>query len=144
MARKKTTDVLVAEVATAETLEEMPAVPRNETGVGTPPEPALSEPKPESNGESAARNRPAVSWTLNSDRTTRIEVSAWINHYTNAQGEEYEQVSFTICRSYRDSERWHKGGSWRAHDIPCLIFLLQHKAHAWALERRTSVNSTPF
>jgi hypothetical protein len=94
---------------------------------------------------SEQKNKPAASWALHSDRHTRIEVAAWVHRHVSPQGEEYEQVSFTVQRSYRDSnDQWQRGGSWRAHDLPCLVFLLLHKAHPWALERRTTDRSVPF
>jgi hypothetical protein len=100
------------------------------------------------NGHHANGNgarRPDVSWKLSSDRTTSIEVSAWVNEYTNNQtGESYEQVTFSIQRSYRDANNvWARGGSWRTHDVPILQFLLT-KAHGWALERRMTDSSCPI
>jgi hypothetical protein len=94
------------------------------------------------NGREPPR-QPNVSWAVNSDRTTRIEVAAWVNTYVSQGGEEYEQVSFSVQRSYRSDDGWQRGGSWRTHDFPVLVYLLT-KAHAWALERRTSDSSMPF
>jgi hypothetical protein len=79
-----------------------------------------------------------MSWALSSDRTTRIEIAGWLNTYKAQGGEEYEQVSFTVARSYKTDDGWHKGGSWRTHDVPALQHLLA-EAHAWALRRRTTV-----
>src|SRR5205823_1328485 len=93
-------------------------------------------------GGNGDRRRPAASWRLQSDRTTSVEVSAWLNTHTSAGGEEYEQVSFTIQRSYRTDQGWQRGGSWRTHDVPVLLFLLE-KAHAFALERRVTAD-VPF
>src|ERR1700712_280040 len=89
-----------------------------------PENPAEQTPPVQVNGNGHHANgngarRPDVSWKLSSDRTTSIEVSAWVNEYTNNQtGENYEQVTFSIQRSYRDANNvWARGGSWRNHDI---------------------------
>src|SRR4051812_21540679 len=81
------------------------------TAVTVEAEPAGTQPQqpeqPTRAGE--VKNRPAVSWAMNSDRSTRIEVSAWVHRHVSAQGEEYEQVSFTAQRSYRDNnDQWQR------------------------------------
>jgi hypothetical protein len=135
-------DAIPAEGQQATATEQPPPLPEpahtNGNGNGHPP-------NGNGNGNSRAARTPDVSWRLSSDRTTSIEVSAWVNEYTNQQtGEVYEQVTFTVQRSFRDqNNQWARGGSWRAHDIPILLFLLS-KGHAWALERRTSDSSCPI
>ena len=89
------------------------------------------------------KRKPIVSWRVQSDRTTSIELACWSNTYKTQGGDEYEQLSFTVMRSYKNGDdQWVKGGSWRTHDIPVLMFLLS-KAHAYALEQRTS-GDVPF
>ncbi len=117
--------------------------------------PGESNPSPEtaetngapSTGENdnGAPRKPVISWRLMSDRTTSVELACWVNTYRTQSGEEYEQLSFTVQRSYRDQEgTWAKGGSWRTHDLPVLTFLIA-KAHAYALDRRTTLNTeVPF
>jgi hypothetical protein len=110
----------------------------------TSPSDVAVETPPETNGQQNGR-RPLVSWKLHSDRSTIIEVACWPNVYRNQAGEEYEQLSFTAQRSYRDQcDQWQTQtkASWRTHDLPILLFLLQ-KAHAFALERRMTEH-VPF
>lgn len=130
-----------------------------ERDLATVPGPALTSPpgeaqgSPEENGSATVptkndngdRRKPVISWRLMSDRTTSIELSCWVNTYRTQSGEEYEQLSFTVQRSYRDQTgTWVKGGAWRTHDLPILTFLVG-KAHAYALDRRTTVNAEcPF
>ena len=71
------------------------------------------------------------------------KVSVWVNNYEAQNGDQYEQVTFTIQRSYRTDDGWQRGGAYRTHDLPVLLFLL-NKGHAWALERRTADASIPF
>ena len=107
------------------------------------PEPELQQPAPV-NGN--GKHQPLVSYRLNSDRTTSISLAVWANTYTNQQGEEYEQLTVTVQRSYLDQqEQWQRQDkpSWRVHDLPVLLFLLQ-KAHSFALNRRTHDSSIPF
>lgn len=94
----------------------------------------------ESPGDNGESRRPAMSWALNSDRTTRIEVAAWLNTHKTQGGEEFEQVSFTITRSYKTDDGWHKGGSFRTHDKPILDHLLD-EYEEWALRRRMTVKA---
>jgi hypothetical protein len=89
--------------------------------------------------------KPLVSWRLMSDRSTSIELAVWSNMLQGPDGE-YEQLSCTASRSYKDQYgKWYRGGSWRIHDIPVLQFLLT-KAHTFGLERRTTTdnNGLPF
>lgn len=129
MARKRQTQVAPADEAA-----------QNGDGTAT-----VEQPPPPVAANGNGHRRPEISWALNSDRTTRIEVAAWLNTYTTQGGESYEQATFTVSRSYRDqNDQWQRGGSWRNHDLPVLMFLLT-KAHTWALDRRTTVNTdTPF
>ena len=90
--------------------------------------------------------QPLVSYTLNSDRTTSISLAVWGNTYKNQQGEEYEQLSLTVQRSYKDTQgEWQTQAkpSWRVHDLPVLLFLID-KAHSFAMNRRTDDSSIPF
>jgi hypothetical protein len=140
MARKKKETDVQTEVTTNGTAPEAAAATATVEVM-----PAEEPVRAESTRPGETKNKPAMSWALNSDRHTRIEVAAWVHRHVSPQGEEYEQVSFTVQRSYRDqSEQWQRGGSWRTHDLPCLVFLLVQKAHAWALERRTTDSSLPF
>jgi hypothetical protein len=110
-----------------------PPADQPEDGAGT-----TATASPGDNGDS---RRPAMSWALNSDRTTRIEVAAWLNTHRTQSGEEFEQVSFTMTRSYRDeSGAWHKTTSFRTHDKPILDHLLD-EYEAWALRRRMTVKA---
>ena len=90
--------------------------------------------------------QPLVSYRLNSDRTTSVSLAVWANTYTNQQGEEYEQLSVTVQRSYKDQQgQWQTQTkpSWRVHDLVALMHLL-NKAHSFALNRRTDDSSIPF
>jgi hypothetical protein len=115
--------------------EAIPVTPVTPTATGTP------------NGNGHALNgtkKPLVSYRLNSDRTTSIEVSVWSNTHKAQDGSAFEQISVTIGRSYKDQNgAWCKGGSYRSHDIPCLLFLL-NKAYSFALDRRCEDSSMPF
>jgi hypothetical protein len=95
--------------------------------------------------EDDGKPRPLVTYRLNSDRTTSISLAVWANQMTNTQtNETYEQLVVTFQRRFRnDQGEWVCGGAWRVHDLPVLLFLLQ-KAHAFALDRRTSDSSVPF
>lgn len=85
------------------------------------------------------KRKPAASWCVQSDRTTTVELACWTNTHRTQGGEEYEHLSFTVTRSYKNQDdQWVKGGSWRTHDIPVLMFLLS-KAHAYALDNRTHI-----
>src|SRR5947208_1361034 len=89
--------------------------------------------EPSQNGNGGDKRKPLVSYRLSSDRTTSIELAVWSNTLRNQQsGEEYEQLSITVQRSYKTDAGWQRQDkpSWRAHDIPCLLHLLG-KAHAF-------------
>ena len=101
-------------------------------------------PPPEKHGPE--KPQPLVSFRLNSDRTTSVSLAVWGNTYTNQQGEEYEQLTISVQRSYKDAEgKWQTQArpSWRVHDIPVVIFLLD-KAHSFAMNRRCDDSSIPF
>ena len=90
--------------------------------------------------------QPLVSYRLNSDRTTSVSLAVWANTYKSQDGEEYEQLSVTVQRSYKDQQgQWQNQvkPSWRVHDLVTLMHLLQ-KAHSFALNRRTDDSSIPF
>ena len=132
MSRKKS-----AEPESNGTAEAPEAIPME----GSTPETTVTNGTP-TNGD---KKKPLVSYRLNSDRTTSIELSVWSNTFKNREtNEEYEQLSVTLSRSYKDANgQWCRGGSWRIHDLPVLLFLLQ-KSHAFALERRTGDSTNPF
>ena len=90
--------------------------------------------------------QPLVRYRLNSDRTTSVSLAVWANTYKSQDGEEYEQLSVTVQRSYKDQQgQWQNQAkpSWRVHDLVTLMHLLQ-KAHSFALNRRTDDSSIPF
>ena len=132
MAKKKETQVKPAET---------PESPSEGNGTVAVAEPAPAPPPVHQNGN--GRRPPDISWSLNTDRTTRVELAAWVNLYTNQQGEQYEQVSFQLTRSYRQDDGWKNGGSFRTHDLPIVAFLIA-KGHAWACERRVTDSTMPF
>jgi len=111
---------------------------------GHTPAPPPTVPQPSTNGNGTPR-KPLISWRLQSDRTPSVELAVWTNTYRTQAGEEYEQLSVTVSRSYRDQTgSWVKGGSWRTHDLPVLTFLIA-KAHDYALARRMTVETEcPF
>jgi len=88
------------------------------------------------------KNKPVVSYAASSDRWTRLEVALWPNAMTNKEtGELYTQLVITIARNWRDAEgNWHQGGSYRVHDIPVLVYLV-NQAYSWALSSRTEVKT---
>ena len=90
--------------------------------------------------------QPLVSYRLNSDRTTSVSLAVWANTYKDKDGADYEQLSVTVQRSYKDQQgQWQNQvkPSWRVHDLVSLMHLLQ-KAHSFALNRRTDDSSIPF
>ena len=103
-------------------------------------------PAPPADTHGTSKPGPLVSYRLNSDRTTSIQAAVWANTYTNQKGEEYEKLTMTCQRSYLDQQgRWQtqERPSWRVHDLPCLLFLI-NKVHAFALSRRCDDSSIPF
>ena len=142
--KKKETSMETTDVQTNGTHETTTAV-AEALPVAVPVEAAAEVPPPEKpvNGD---KRGPLVSYRLNSDRTTSIEVAVWSNTYTNGQGEEYEQLTMTVQRSYKDAQnQWQTQTkpSWRVHDLPCLLFLL-NKAYSFALNRRCDDSTIPF
>ena len=132
MARKKT--------AGAE--EAPPEEPKQDAG--QTPTPAPSDSPPNGNGQNGEKRKPTVSYRLMSDRTTSIEAAVWSNEMQNGDGEKWTQHSVTLSRSYKDQNgQWCKGGSYRIHDLPIVLFLLQ-KCHAFALTLRTEDSTMPF
>ena len=132
---KKKTDIHADGNGTA--VAELPetALPPNEVR----PEPELQPAPPQDD-----KRKPLVTFRINSDRATSISLSLWANMMTNSRtGEQFEQLSVTFQRRYLDDQGWHTGGSWRIHDLPVLVFLIQ-KAHAFALDRRCEDSSIPF
>jgi hypothetical protein len=139
MPRKKKETAVSEEVPVA-----LPVEQNGDTVTTNPPDQATDQPAHASNGNGG--RRPVISWRVMSDRTTSIELACWSNTYRAQSGEEYEQLTFTVNRSYKTDEGWQRQEkpSWRAHDIPVLMFLLS-KAHSYALDNRTTVTpETPF
>ncbi len=136
------TDVLL-ETSRGEPQGAADPIPPPDANGHPPATPTPTSPQPSTNGN--GHRKPLISWRLQSDRTTSVEVACWPNTFRTQAGEEYEQLTFTVSRSYRDQAgMWVKGGSWRTHDLPILTFLIA-KAHDYALLRRTTVNADcPF
>jgi hypothetical protein len=131
MARKKTTETQ-AETAPDQTPSEDQAA----ATVSPPP----AQHHPQGNGA----REPDVRWSVQSDKSTRIDVECFVNRFVTQSGEGYEQVSTVVTRSFLGQDgNWVRHGSWRTHDIPVLQFLLA-KAHAFALDRRTQDSGLPF
>jgi hypothetical protein len=111
--------------AVAETPVEANGTHPPPAATGTPP------PKP---------NRPAASFAASSDRTTRVEVAVWSKVVKVSDQEEYTQYSLTLSRSWRDKEgNWFGNASFRIHDIPVLLYLVQ-QAYNWCVAQRTEVH----
>jgi hypothetical protein len=99
-------------------------------------EPPPQNGTPEANGE--AKRRPAATFAAMTDRTTRVEIAAWANVHQGQNGE-YTQYSLTFRRSWRDAQnQWHDGGSYRVHDVPVLLYLLQ-RAYDFCVAQRAEV-----
>ena len=84
-------------------------------------------------------NRPAASFAAHSDRTTRLEVAVWSKRVTVSAQEEYTQYALTLSRSWRDKDgHWQGNASFRIHDVPVLLFLIQ-QAYQFCVNARTEV-----
>ncbi len=133
--KKKGTDVseppnTVSAEATAEA--EVPeAKPVEASPAQTPPPEQNGKPKP---------NRPAAAFAANSDRQTRIEVAVWGNVVKVSESEEYTQYSLTLSRTWRSDKdgNWRGNGSFRIHDVPVLLYLVEQAYH-WCVAQRTTV-----
>ena len=116
---------------------------RNGVAVADPPSGGPPTPA-QSNGEAPAppaapRNRPVASFAAMSDRTTRLEVACWARQVKVPDGGEFTQFGLTVGRSWRDKDGvWSDGGSYRVHDVPVLLFLVEQAYH-WCLLQRTDV-----
>lgn len=131
MARKK-----LAETQ-AETAPDQSPAEEQATTIAAPPP---AQHSPQSNGT----REPDIRWSVQSDKSTRIDVECFVNLYVTQNGEGYEQVHTVVTRSFLGQDgRWMRHGNWRTHDIPVLQFLLT-KAHAFALDRRKLDSSMPF
>jgi hypothetical protein len=96
--------------------------------------PAETPTKPE-----LPKNRPVASFIAQSDRTTRLEVAAW-GRTIKVDDEEIIQYALTFRRSWRDKEgTWNQNGSYRVHDVPVLLFLVQQAYH-WCVLQRTDIS----
>lgn len=109
---------------------ETPTPEQHQGARDAPPAGEASKPPP---------NRPAASFAAGSDRTTRIEVAVWAKKVTVSEQEEYTQYSLTLSRSWRDKDgHWQGNASFRIHDIPVLLYLVQQAYH-WCVAQRTTV-----
>jgi hypothetical protein len=125
--KKKETDV-----------QDVPDTPPAEEGaVAVLPPPENGTPTPTS-GQAPATNRPAASFSAYSDRTTRIEVAVWARQVKVSEHEEYTQYTLTLSRGWQKDGTWHGNASFRIHDLPVLLYLVQ-QAYNWCLARRTTV-----
>ena len=142
MSRKKKTDVHVNGNGEANGTTAVADPPPHVAPIEVRPEPELQGPPPPPTDD---RKKPIVTFRLNSDRSTSLSLSVWCNTMKNTvTGDEYEQLSVTFQRRYLDrNEQWQTGGSWRVHDLPVLLFLLE-KAHSFCLNRRCDDSSLPF
>jgi hypothetical protein len=122
-------------------------VPVNGIAVADPPEALPTEShqgaRDAQAGEPAAKptppNRPAASFAAHSDRTTRIEVAVWSKLVKVSEQEEYTQYALTLSRSWCDRDgHWQGNASFRIHDLPVLLYLVQ-QAHHWCVAQRTTV-----
>jgi hypothetical protein len=112
----------------------------NGNAVADPPTVEQPQPQsmpPELNGQSMPeKKRPAASFLAMSDRTTRLEVAVWARQVKVTDTEEYTQHWMTFSRSWREMDgSWHDNASYRAHDVPVVLFLLQ-QAYQWCLSQR--------
>src|SRR4051794_30014814 len=78
------------------------------TPQSTTPIPVASQ---QTNGSHNVPPGPDMHWAVNSDRTTRIRVAAWINEFSNDKGETWEQVTLQISRRFFDAA----DGQWKAN-----------------------------
>ena len=84
------------------------------------------------------KDGPVATFAALSDRTTRLEVAAW-GRVIKVNGEDVLQYALTVSRSWQDKDgAWRPNGSYRVHDVPVLLFLVQ-QAHHWCLLQRTDI-----
>jgi hypothetical protein len=87
------------------------------------------------------KNRPAATFAAHSDRTTRLEVAVWARVVKVAEGEEYTQYSLSLTRAWKaEDATWAVSSSYRAHDVPVLLYLVG-QAHQWCLAQRTTIRT---
>ena len=117
---------------TAVAVAEMPAAEPHHGSRDAPPASApVTKPTPP--------NRPAASFAAHSDRTTRLEVAVWSKIVTVSEQEEYTQYALTLSRRWRDKDgHWQGNASFRIHDVPVLLFLVQ-QAYQFCVNARTEV-----
>jgi hypothetical protein len=83
-------------------------------------------------------DRPVTTFAARSDKTTRLEVAAW-GRTVKVNGEDVLQYALTVSRSWQDKHgNWTQSGSYRVHDVPVLLFLVQQAYH-WCLLQRTDI-----
>ena len=56
-----------------------------------------------------------------------------------SEQEEYTQYALTLSRSWLKDGQWHGNASFRIHDIPVLLYLVQ-QAYNWCVAQRTEVH----
>lgn len=115
---------------------------QQQTGVAVAELPANGRhelpPQSEPTGE-GKKNRPAASFAAHSDRTTCLEVTVWARQVKVSEAEEYTQYALTVSRSWRDKDgKWTPNASYRIHDVPVLLFLIQQAYH-FCVNARTEV-----
>ena len=136
MARKKKPDeaecngVPLNGTAVADLQTDTPAPEPHQGARDAPPTGETAKPPP---------NRPAASFAAHSDRTTRIEVAVWSKLVKVSEQEEYTQYALTLSRAWRDKDGvWQGNASFRIHDVPVLLYLVQQAYH-WCVAQRTTV-----
>jgi hypothetical protein len=103
-----------------------------------PPAPTQSNGPPAEGQTPPPKNRPAASFAAYSDRTTRIEAAVWSKLVKVSEQEEYTQYALTLSRSWQKDGNWQGNASFRIHDIPVLLYLVQ-QAYNWCVAQRTEV-----
>src|SRR4051812_5611752 len=81
------------------------------------------------------KRRPVQTFKCASGKDTWIEVAVWTNEVTYQDGGKGTQLSTTFSRSYKHNEEWRTNYSYRQHDLPVLLYLMQ-QAYAWILDQR--------
>jgi hypothetical protein len=122
-------------------------MPRKKTDVEPPTDPSPPPVETPSPGEAPTnghqeKRQPVAKFKCASGKDTYIEVAVWENAVTYQDGTAGTQLSTSFSRSYKNGEGWKTNYSFRQHDLPILLYLLQ-KAHGWMLEQRV-VSDVPF
>jgi hypothetical protein len=87
---------------------------------------------------------PLATFRSSTDRTTVLEVNVWENEMVGQDGSRWIQYALTFRRSCKDPRdgRWRDSASYRNHDIPVLVYLLD-KAQAFILAQRAQGSTVP-